>query len=269
MALTMITLTGTLREPVTGAVYVGSVRIRSTVDQLSDPAGNVVYGRVNDRATLDGSGAFSLVVPANDSPDISPAGWLYRLDINARLASGGHGSLNRVRWIELPYDTPGATLDLADITDAVSVPVVVTYATAAGLTAEASARAAADSTLTTAVGAKANQTSVDALATSVTNLDGNVQDLGARVQAVENGDAFLDELHVTNDAAVGGSLSVTGPITTGGTNFFLPLRLGGRFSYAGPPQTGTWAVGDLTVDSDARWWLCTAAGMPGTWTTAP
>lgn len=33
----------------------------------------------------------------------------------------------------------------------------------------------------------------------------------------------------------------------------------------GPPASGTWAKGDLVVDSVGRAWVCTVAGTPGTW----
>jgi hypothetical protein len=35
---------------------------------------------------------------------------------------------------------------------------------------------------------------------------------------------------------------------------------------AGAPTTGTWARGDLWLDSNNVAWLCTTAGSPGTWT---
>lgn len=34
----------------------------------------------------------------------------------------------------------------------------------------------------------------------------------------------------------------------------------------GPPTTSTWSVGDLVCDGDGVYWVCTAAGTPGTWT---
>ena len=34
---------------------------------------------------------------------------------------------------------------------------------------------------------------------------------------------------------------------------------------AGPPTTGTFAVGDLVIDQTATIWVCTVAGTPGTW----
>jgi hypothetical protein len=41
-------------------------------------------------------------------------------------------------------------------------------------------------------------------------------------------------------------------------------RLVGTTS-AGPPSTGTFAVGDLVIDQTATIWVCTVAGTPGTW----
>lgn len=52
----------------------------------------------------------------------------------------------------------------------------------------------------------------------------------------------------------------------GGKNGTLPVQVCGRTDSPGAPTTGTWAAGDLVVDSDGTWHLCTADGTPGTWT---
>lgn len=36
---------------------------------------------------------------------------------------------------------------------------------------------------------------------------------------------------------------------------------------AGAPTTGTWFTGDITLDSQAVLWICTAGGSPGIWAT--
>jgi hypothetical protein len=37
---------------------------------------------------------------------------------------------------------------------------------------------------------------------------------------------------------------------------------------SGPPTSGTFAVGDFVVDQTGCFWICTAAGTPGTWKRA-
>lgn len=52
----------------------------------------------------------------------------------------------------------------------------------------------------------------------------------------------------------------------GGKNGTLPVQLCGRTASPGAPAAGTWAAGDLIIDSAGAWHLCTADGTPGTWT---
>lgn len=64
----------------------------------------------------------------------------------------------------------------------------------------------------------------------------------------------------------GGAPKATIPITLGGSNGMSNVQFHGRKTTAGAPASGTWAVGDLVIDSAGAWHLCTAAGTPGTWT---
>jgi hypothetical protein len=43
------------------------------------------------------------------------------------------------------------------------------------------------------------------------------------------------------------------------------LMIRGRRTSTGPPGSGTWAVGEMVVDSAGVPWLCTTAGTPGVW----
>lgn len=52
----------------------------------------------------------------------------------------------------------------------------------------------------------------------------------------------------------------------GGKNGLATLNFVGRGAVSGAPAAGTWDTGDLMVDSDGVWHLCTAGGEPGTWT---
>lgn len=59
----------------------------------------------------------------------------------------------------------------------------------------------------------------------------------------------------------------TGVASLGGKNGLAPIRVAGVKATAGAPTTGAWTTGDAVQDSAGVWWLCTASGTPGTWTT--
>lgn len=52
------------------------------------------------------------------------------------------------------------------------------------------------------------------------------------------------------------------PHTLSSTGFSTNLPMTGT---AGAPTSGTWAYGQLAIDSQNRIWVCTAAGTPGSW----
>lgn len=72
----------------------------------------------------------------------------------------------------------------------------------------------------------------------------------------------------TAGAATNNSLDVVGSIRTRGTNYtgLGALNLTGVLSTVGSPTTGTYAVGDVVMDSAVNFYRCTSAGTPGTWT---
>lgn len=58
----------------------------------------------------------------------------------------------------------------------------------------------------------------------------------------------------------------TGIAGVGAKNGLANIRLAGFKNSAGAPAGGTWAAGDVVLDSTGAWHLCTAGGTPGTWT---
>jgi hypothetical protein len=56
-----------------------------------------------------------------------------------------------------------------------------------------------------------------------------------------------------------------GVAALGAKNGLSNLRFCGYKGTAGAPTTGTWATGDLIMDSTKTWYRCTAGGTPGTW----
>lgn len=57
----------------------------------------------------------------------------------------------------------------------------------------------------------------------------------------------------------------TGVAELGSKNSLSQMRLAGFKGTSGAPTTGTWATGDVVLDTAGAWHLCTAGGTPGTW----
>ena len=55
-------------------------------------------------------------------------------------------------------------------------------------------------------------------------------------------------------------------VSAGSKNSLTGIILAGFKGTSGAPGTGTWETGDVVLDSDGAWHLCTAGGTPGTWT---
>ncbi|MEV8033869.1 hypothetical protein [Streptomyces sp. NPDC086182] len=62
------------------------------------------------------------------------------------------------------------------------------------------------------------------------------------------------------------TVTIAGVAAAGSKNGLTGIRLAGFKATSGAPTTGTWAAGDVVLDSAGAWHLCTAAGTPGTWT---
>ncbi|MFC4146621.1 hypothetical protein ACFO0M_10170 [Micromonospora mangrovi] len=54
----------------------------------------------------------------------------------------------------------------------------------------------------------------------------------------------------------------------GNYNGLTAITFRGQRASTGAPTSGTWAAGDVVLDSAGALYLCTAAGTPGTWATA-
>lgn len=77
-------------------------------------------------------------------------------------------------------------------------------------------------------------------------------------------DAPIGVDRATGAVALGGALTVTGPVTLGAKNALGSILVAGRRTTAGPPTAGTWLLGDVVQSVDG-FWQCTVAGTPGTW----
>lgn len=88
---------------------------------------------------------------------------------------------------------------------------------------------------------------------------------------IENGAQVLQlidqiQFRATPNGTTGHTINgATGVASLGSKNGLTNLSFCGFKSTTGAPTTGTWAVGDLVMDSAKVWWRCSVAGTPGTW----
>lgn len=88
---------------------------------LRDSPDNVIVGPQVITATLV-DGEFTLELPSTNDPDISPAGWTYKVVVVTNIWKSSF-------FIEIPHDAV-SPLELADIAPAVTPPAVITYSLA-------------------------------------------------------------------------------------------------------------------------------------------
>lgn len=85
---------------------------------LQDPTDNQIILPATVEVTLDSNGSFAVLLPATDDPDITP---LFTYLVNEIVAGG------RTYSIEVPYNSPGGTLDLADVAPVVPGEIMHEY----------------------------------------------------------------------------------------------------------------------------------------------
>ena len=73
-------------------------------------------------------------------------------------------------------------------------------------------------------------------------------------------------ISLDSTAAISQANTVTGTavVASGLTGTTSTSRYVGATT-SGAPATGTFAVGDYTIDQTGKIWVCTTAGTPGTW----
>lgn len=227
---------------------------------LRDASGSLLLPEAAWSEELDADGEATLTVPRTDADTTTPTGWTYAVIWSPGVAVPG-GSLT------VPDGVGTLEFESAFTPSGEPTSGQVTYATAAQLATEAAARVAGDAAEAVArADADAAESAARAaadgtLAAGLATLDDAITGdggVGDRLTAIEGGTASL----VTVNTQAGA--------TIGGLNFFEAMLFGGAFSYPGPPapETGPWELNTLVVDSNARWWRCTVAGMPATWATA-
>jgi hypothetical protein len=256
-------------------------------------------------ALLDTSGNVTLVVPATNDPAWTPVGWTYRVrvqlsgsraEFNAAIPYDSPGGALDLSDL-LPAQAADGELYAAyahthaDLSTDVELAAAIStalapYATdaevAAGYLPLTGGTVTGNVTVQGAGGTKSY-----GLRTNGSNLDleGSGADLflsvwsGAGATGTQRNYARLEAgaqlFHalgrwVFAAGAFDGSYLLdidpsAGVVIAGGKNGLAGIRLAGMKATAGAPTTGTWAAGDLVVDSAGVWHLCTTGGTPGTW----
>jgi hypothetical protein len=165
---------------------------------------------------------------------------------------------NRGYPYETPADEPGWSVtggsdgDMLILAQVIDADVTSLANTVTGNAGAAAAALAAHEADTTAVHGIANTANL------VVTTDPRLSDARAPTAHAAS--------HETGggDPVAAGSLDGYGEFA--GKNGALAVQVCGRTEVPGAPAAGTWAAGDLIIDSVGVWHLCTADGTPGTWT---
>jgi hypothetical protein len=124
MAFTTIALTGTFLQADNSTAATGNVTfIASTT--MQDSSNNQIIAPTLSTGTLNGSGSISVNLTATDDSTTQPSGVTY--EVTENIDGAGQNKYS----IEVPSASTGATLDLADITPAVTPIISYSYATQA------------------------------------------------------------------------------------------------------------------------------------------
>jgi hypothetical protein len=124
MAFTTIAVTGTFLQADNSTPATGNVTfIASTT--MQDSSNNQIIAPTLSTGTLNGSGSISVDLTATDDSTTQPTGVTYEVTENINGAGQNKYS------IEVPSASNAATLDLADITPAVTPIITYSYATQA------------------------------------------------------------------------------------------------------------------------------------------
>lgn len=94
MAIVTVSVHGEILDLDNSTPAVGSVTFK-TLTELRDTVDNIVYEPATWVETLDVNGEFTVILPATDSPDITPTGWLYQVYIST-------ATWRRTFYISLP-----------------------------------------------------------------------------------------------------------------------------------------------------------------------
>lgn len=124
MAFTSITVTGSYKKADGTTAASGNVTFLAT-NTMTDSSNNNIVAPTLVTGTLNNSGAISVTLTATDDTTTQPTGTTY--EVTENIDEAGQNKYN----IEVPYNSSGSTLDLADITPVVTPITSYSYATQA------------------------------------------------------------------------------------------------------------------------------------------
>jgi hypothetical protein len=105
MALVTISVHGHIQNPAGPTNATGTVTFR-ILHELRDTVANVIYAPHDYVATLV-AGAFTIVLPTTDNPDISPLNWVYQVWVDTNV-------WDELFYVRLPV-AAGPVAELADL----------------------------------------------------------------------------------------------------------------------------------------------------------
>lgn len=106
-----------------GAPAQGTVTFEPSLKYVKDPGADVLILSTALVATLDGTGAFSIEIPATDDPDVTPSGFTW--NVTEHL----NGRTWRTFSISVPQDTPAPGIDLVTVAPVLPADQVSTFVT--------------------------------------------------------------------------------------------------------------------------------------------
>ena len=124
MAFTTITVTGTYLQADNSTPATGNVTFIAATT-MTDSSNNQIVAPTLVTGTLNGSGTFSVSLTATDDSTTQPTGVTY--EVTENIDGAGQNKYN----IAVPQNSSSATLDLADVTPAVTPITEHNYATQA------------------------------------------------------------------------------------------------------------------------------------------
>jgi hypothetical protein len=303
VGLELVTVTGRIADWPDGAAT-GEIEFTSKgwLIGLSD---STILAPFVASAVLDGTGSFSIDMPPGNDPDWTPVGWAYGVKITADgytfrgsvMIPYDQGDVDISRYLTTSAPISGESyVRIADIGQAGGVASLgpdglvpdqqlplVGWVDITGKPATFAPADVVDSTWqvrksdgSAAVRLRSNGGAVDIEKSSgdvhVGSWDGATPFTGTQVDIQRwrgNGTTMVGLTEFGSGPFASEQVidSRTGQMFAklGGKNGLLPIGICGRKTTAGAPTTGTWATGDVVLDSANTLHQCTIGGTPGTW----
>lgn len=180
----LVTITGDIRNPVTGAPANGTVAF-SNPSFLRDTTSNVILGTTVYRAVLV-TGTFTVALPATDAANISPLGWVWTVEVTTDVGTD---------LFQFSLPSSPSTVNFSDLVPAVTPPTVLQYIpiTQKGVSGGVASLTGPGGTVPTAQLPAAGNGTV----TSVSNVDGTIVVTGDPTVAPVVSVGVVAESHVT------------------------------------------------------------------------